>query len=191
MATCDNILYGNLDWCKGALVLPGIRRDVYAIAKRDIVSWPTLASEAVTAMNEIATYTGSFTLAAAATWKKVGVIVDKSPVRSVSQGTKPSKTFLNTATLFHQGVEEDATAFARQANNDDLVYAIQAKNGKWRILGNEMFQTETEIEQELGGAVTDEMGTKLNVSVTDVCPAPFYTGTLVTADGTVNGPVTP
>ena len=90
----------------------------------------------------------------------------------------------------HQGVEEEASGFARQANNDDLVYAFQVKKGKWRILGNEMYPTNTDIEQSLGSDATSEMGTKLDVTVTDECPAPFYTGELDTIDGMIN-PQTP
>jgi len=48
-------------------------------------------------MGVLATYSGDFILTAGAVWKNVGVIVDKSPVESKSQGVRPSKSFLNTA----------------------------------------------------------------------------------------------
>ena len=76
--------------------------------------------------------------------------------------------------------------FDEQANNDDMVYIVQQKDGKFRVLGNEMYQTDTTFDQKLGGAATDEMGTTFTVSVTDVCPAPFYIGEIVTADGIIN-----
>ena len=179
--------YKDMEWGDGAIQLPGIMQVVYAARKSDIVTWPVLAATGAT-MGALAKYTGNFEMAADATFKKVGVIVDESPIGSVSQGTKPSKTFLTTATFMHPGVEEEATGFARQANNDDLVYAFQQKNKKFRIVGNEMFQSETDIDQNLGGAVTDKMGTKLTVKVSDVCPPPFYEGTLETEDGTINEP---
>lgn len=181
-----SIKYTDLDWIEGSVNLPGIYPAVYAIAKRDIVGWPTRPKTVTTAMGELVTYTGPFTLAANAFWQKVGVIVDKSPVTSATQGTKPSKTFLNTGTFVHQSVDEDASGFAQQSNNDDLVYLFRAKNGKYRMLGNEMFQTDTAIAQNLGGAPTDEMGTTLTVTVTDISPAPFYSGPIVTSDGVIN-----
>lgn len=46
-----------------------------------------------------------------------------------------------------------------------------------------MYQTNTDFDQKLGGAPTDEMGTTLTVSVADVCPAPFYIGEIITEDG--------
>jgi len=178
--------YKDLDWKVGQTNLPGIREDVYCIPKRDIVTWPTLPETFVTAMGELVTYTGSFILAALAKWQKIGVIVDKSPLDGKSQGTRPSKTFLNQLVLQHPGVEEDASGFCMQANNDDMVYLAQTKKGKWRVVGNEMFQTDTAIDQKLGGAATDEMGTTITVTVTDLAPGLFYTGAIVTNDGTIN-----
>lgn len=186
MSQCDEVNYQDLDWCDGELNLPGIKRNVYCISKRNIVAWPTLPKTFATDLGEIATYNGSFTLAAGAKWKKIGIIVDKSPVDSKSQGVRPSKSFLTTATFLHPGTDEAATGFARQANNDDLVYLVEQKNGKWRVIGNDMFQTNTDVDLKLGGAATDEKGTTLTVTVTDVCAAPIYIGEIVTEDGTIN-----
>lgn len=183
---CDEIKYNDLEWCEGTVNLPGIYPKVYGIPKRDIVAWPALGVATADSMAGAVTYTGNFTLAADAKWRVIGVIVDKSPVASAPQGAKPSKTFLNTGTFVHQGVDEEATGFAKQANNDDMVYIFRAKSGKYRVLGNEMFQTDTAVSQNLGGAATDEMGSTIVVTVTDASPAPFYTGEILTADGIVN-----
>ena len=86
------IKYKALDWAVGTTNLPGIKEDVYAIAKRDIVAWPTLPATYVTNMGELVTYVGNFTLAALAKFQRVGIIVDKSPVDGKSQGVRPSKT---------------------------------------------------------------------------------------------------
>ena len=181
-----NIKYKSLDWVVGTRNLPGIMQNVYAIAKRDILAWPTLPETYVTNMGELVTYVGDFTLALTAKFQKVGIIVDKSPLDGKSQGTRPSKTFLNTVVLQHPGVEEEASAFCLQANNDDLVYLCQTKKKKWRVIGNEMFQADTAIDQKLGGAATDEMGTTLTVTVTDVAPGLFYTGEIITEEGVIN-----
>ena len=182
-----SIKYTELGWVEGTLQLPGIKTNVYAIAKRHIVAWPTLPSAVTTAMGELATYTGDFTLAALKKWQKVGVVIEESPVKSTSQGSVPSRTFIVEATFHHNGVDEAAAGFARQANNDDLVYIFEQKNGKFRVVGNDIFVTETTIEQDLGGAVNGKMGTKITVKVTDICPAPFYTGEIVAEAGTING----
>lgn len=183
---CTGLSPQSLDWCEGAVNLPGIRREVYVIAKRDIVKFPTRVSEYVTEMGEIATLKGSFELAELKNWTVLNVLVDKSPIVVENQGSKPSKSFLNRATFVHPGVEEDAAAFCALANNDDYVYIFQTKPGKYRILGNEMYQTDTTPSQALGAGPTDEMGTTIEVTITDSMPAPFYTGQIVTVDGIIN-----
>ena len=183
---CTGLSPQSLEWCEGSVNLPGIRRVVYVIAKRDIVKFPDRVEEYVTSMGEIATLQGSFALAETAKWNALNVLVDRSPVVAEPQGSKPSKSYLNRGTFVHPGVEEDATAFCALANNDDYVYIVQTKSGKYRILGNEMYQTDTTPTQNLGAGATDEMGTTIEVTVTDNMPAPFYTGEIVTADGIIN-----
>lgn len=183
---CVGLSPQSLEWCEGEINLPGIRSIVYAIAKRDIVKFPERKTKYTSDMKEIATLTGSFTLAESKKWQKLYVLVDKSPVTCESQGSKPSKSFLNKATFVHPGVEEEAAAFCALANNDDFVYIVQTKPGKYRVIGNDMYQTETNPSQNLGAEATGEMGTTLEVSVTDFIPAPFYTGEIDTVDGIVN-----
>ncbi|GHU81138.1 hypothetical protein FACS1894145_8120 [Bacteroidia bacterium] len=188
---CTGISPQSLEWCDGKINLPGIRTNVFFIPQRDIVAWPTIPETFTTDMSVLAVYQGNFTLAEDKKWNKMQVLVDKSPVTSESQGSKPSKTTLVKATFVHPGTEEKATAFCRLANNDDYVYLVQTKPGKYRTIGNDMYQTETNPSQNLGGAPTDEMGTILDVSVTDMMPAPFYTGIIETVDGDINVPVGP
>lgn len=183
---CSGLSPTSLEWCEGKINLPGIRRTVYFIPKRDIVSWPAKKETFAGNMAEIATLEGSFTLAADKNFGKLDVIVDRSPITFEGQGTKPSKSFLNKATFTHPGVEEEATAFCSLANNDDYVYIIQTKPGKYRVIGNEMYQTETNPTMDLGAEATGEMGTTIEVEVTDYMPAPFYVGEIVTEDGTIN-----
>lgn len=187
---CDNnILYASLEWCIGKPSYPGIRKRLYYISKRDIVSWPKLpyTSDKDADFQKLSTYIGNFTLAADAKWKYIDVTISKSPVTSETQGEPPSATSLNKATFVHPGTQEDATSFVRVALNDDYVYLIQGQNGKFRVLGNEFYETKTTVGQELGASVTDVAGTTINVEVSDICPAPFYPGTIITEDGNISG----
>lgn len=181
------IKYTELGWTPGQSNLPGIPRECFFIPKRDIVDWPTLPSVVATKMGELVTYTGKFTLAANAKWQKINLIPEKSNLDGKSQGVKPSKTFFNQLVAQHPGTNEEASAFAMQANNDDLVYLVPENNSaKYRVYGNDKFETNTDAEQKLGGAPTDEMGTTITVTVTDIAPALFYSGEIVTEDGTIN-----
>lgn len=178
-------IYDSLIHCKGETVLPGLRPKAWWIPKSQLTSWPTLAkpSDEGATMESIASYKGDFALVADARWLSIDLLDTASNITSASQGEKPSKTFLNSATLKYAGNNEAATGFARMANTDDGVYVVQQRDGKFRVIGNEMFETNTNPAQESGMAVTDASGTTLEVSVTDICPAPFYTGKLITEDG--------
>ncbi len=181
-------LYDSLTFCKGTTTLPGIRPEVYGIPKSQIVTYPKLPSpddEGAT-MKSIATYVGDFVLAADAAFIKIDVLTPASNLKSESQGEKPSKTFLNSASLKHAGNNEEATGFCRLVNSDDFLFVIRQRDGKFRVLGNEMFETEVKPSQDSGMAVTDTSGTMLEASVTDVCPAPFYVGKLKLEDGTLD-----
>ncbi len=186
---CQKNFYESIDWCTGETKLPGIKPKVYFIPKSDIVTWPKLpnVSEETTSMAELATLEGEFVLAADAKWKFLHCIVDKSPSSVENQGEMPSKSFLNKATIFLASTEEDASGFCRMANNDDLAFLIQQKNGKFRLLGNDMGQTNVAPAQNLGDSVTSESGTTLEISVSDICPIPFYPGKIETEDGDISG----
>jgi hypothetical protein len=188
-ANCTGLSPQSLEWCEGKTNVPGIHTDVYYIPNRDIAKWPALPEDYTMNMGEMATYEGSFDLVPGKKWLKINVMDDKSPVTAESQGSKPSKSTLVKATFVHPGTEEDATAFCRLANNDDYVYIVRTKNRKYRVIGNDMYRTDTNPSQNLGSAPTDDSkGTTLEVSVTDVMPAPFYTGVIEAVDGNINEP---
>jgi hypothetical protein len=182
----------SLEWCEGQTNLPGLRTRLYYIPKSDIVKWPTLPNTLADgdSMGELSTYKGSFTLAANKTWKYIDIIVDKSPATAEVQGSKPSKTFLNKATLTIAKTDEEAAGFARIANNSDYVYIAQQKDGKFRVIGNDMYQTNTDVALNLGGEATEDMGTTIDITCTDICHLPFYKGEIVTEDGIINEQVT-
>ena len=188
MATeCTNAaLYSRLGFCKGKPLLPGIRTRVYYIPKSDIVKFPTLPDKATENMASLATYTGSFELEAEKKWKYIDLIDNKGKIESESQGDFPARTFINKISLVHPETDEEATGFARQANADDFVYLVQTRNGKFRVLGNESFRTDTKPKQDSGEGVSGDFGTTIEIEVTDVCPAPYYTGEIPTDDGTIN-----
>lgn len=186
---CENTsLYESLEWCDGRTTLPGIRQRVYFIPKSEIVKWPKLPSiKEAKAMGELATYQEDFVLAADKKWRSLDALDAKSNVTSESQGEKPSRTSLNKSTLKHAGTDEEATGFARQANIDNLVYLVQQRNKKFRVIGSDEFDADTKASQALGEGYTGEAGTTLEIEATDVCPAPFYPGKIETEDGDISG----
>ena len=182
--TCDS-LQKSVAWCEGTPVLPGIRKRLYYINKKLVLDWPTLTKNSIGQVTT-AKYTGNFTLAENATWSYIDILPDKSPVTSEAQGEYPSQTQLNKLTAVHPGTEEDATVLAAVMNNSNNVFIVQTANGKYRVVGSEMYDIKATVGQELGQGATGTAGTTINVEATDVVPAPFYEGEIVTADGTIN-----
>lgn len=183
--TCLN-LQKSFGWCEGTPVLPGIRRRLYYIAKSFIVKWPTLPKDA-NGRTTASVYEGNFTLAADASWKFIDVLPSKSQVQSEAQGEKPSQTQINTLTAVHPGTGEDATAAAAYMNNCDNVFLVQDMNGKFRVIGSEMYDTDTTVAQDLGQGATGNATTTITCKATDVVPAPYYYGGIVTEDGIIMG----
>jgi hypothetical protein len=178
--------FANLDWADGQVSIPGIANIVVAIPKSDIVTWPTLVAVPTTASEDV-TYVGSFVLVAEKTWKRINCVDAKSPVTCETQGETRSQTFLNKFTIKTTLTTEGATSWAKRANNSDLVYLAQEKNSrKWRLIGNDMFNTLTKPSLAIGGEATSERGVSLDISVTDPTPAPFYIGAIVTDSGDLN-----
>lgn len=173
-----NIIQKSLEWCEGKVVMPGIRRRLYFISKNDIQKFPTLKTDEngrpISAVLE-----GSFVLSSDKYWKYIDILVDKSQLTSEAQGEYPSQTQLNKLTAVHPGTEEDATIGAANFNNTDNVYIVPTTSGKYRVLGNEMFQGKATFAQDLGQGSTGTASSTLTVEHTDLLPAPFYAGDIV------------
>ena len=184
-ATNCSPLEGSLAWCEGKPVLPGVRRRIYYTHKSNITKWPTLPKDSFGRPTQ-PTYQGDFELASDKVWQVIDLLVDKSGLTSEAQGEAPSQTQLNKLEAVHPGTEEEATMLSAYVNNSDVVYLVQTTGGKYRVLGNEMYQSKSTVAQDLGQGATGTAQTTLSVEVTDVIAAPFYAGEIVTADGTIN-----
>ena len=180
----------SLAWCQGKPELPGVKRRIYYISKYDIVGWPSLSHD-TNGRLKTAKYTGEFTLRADAKWHYIDIIPDKSQLTSEAQGEYPSQTQLNKLVAVHPGVDAEASAAAAYLNNNDNVFIVEDMRGLRRVVGSEKWLTKTTVAQDLGQGATGTASTTINVEATDECPAPFYPGTIVTEEGTLQGVVIP
>ena len=176
--------YESLRFCQGTRVIPGIRDRVYYIAKRDIVKWPKLPAVNGGSVQtaKLATYEGDFTLASDKKWQRIDLTLNKGNVEWETQGEQPSCTFLNKLTASYPGTSAEAAAFCGLAVNDDLVYLVQQRDGQFRVLGNEMFNTVSKPKGSTGEGTSTNGGTDIEIEATDLYPAPFYPGKIETAD---------
>ena len=185
MATVCSTIQQSLAWCQGTPELPGIKRRIYYISKDQIVAWPSLTYDALGRLTSAA-YSGSFVLAADATWKFIDILTDKSQLTSEAQGEFPSQTQLNKLVAVHPSVGVEASALSAYVNNNDCVYLVETVRGQFRVVGSEKWQVKSTVAQDLGQGATGTTSTTLNVEATDECPAPFYYGEIVTEDGVIN-----
>lgn len=188
MAYSCSSIQESLEWCQGKAVLPGIKRRLFYISKSKIVSWPMLPKDEFGNYTR-AEYQGKFTLVADAKWLYIDVLPDKSQVTSDAQGEAPSQTQLNKLTAVHPGTDANASSAAIYMNNNDNVYIFETMDGKYRVIGSEMYETKSTVSQDLGQGATGTASTTINVEATDVVPAPFYSGEIETEDGTINATI--
>lgn len=183
----DVDLYENVDFCVGAASLPGMRPHFYFIKKADILLFPAPQGDEAASLEEVAVIKSNITLVADKKWKRVDLVEGESEPSCEDQGSEGSKSFNNKVTLVLPGTKEKVTGLIAKMNNDDIVIAYPQRDGKIRIIGNEMFRVQLKLTQNGGKSVTDAAQTSIEASVTDIFPAPFYQGTLVTEDGTIDG----
>ncbi len=185
----DKDLYKNVDFCVGSAALPGIRPHFYFIRKADIATFPSVkgTSGENATMTDAVVIADDFVLAADKTWHRVDLVEGESEPSCEGQGSEGAKSFLNRVNLVVPGTQKEASALISLMNNDDIIIAYPQRDGAIRIIGNEMFRVQLELGQNAGRAVTDAAQTTINASVSDVNPAPFYEGKLVTEDGTIDG----
>lgn len=178
---CDAFadIYGNLEYCTGKMSMPGVRPRAYFIPKKHIVSWPTLPLASATEMGKVAVYDGNFTLESDKNFKYIDLVDGETEPKCEQVGSFGSMHFQNTVTLVIPGTEEAATGLITMLNNEDVVVLIIQRNGKARVLGNDMFRTTVKPSQALGKGTSDANTTTIEVSVEDVAPAPFYPGDIV------------
>lgn len=185
--TSADSIYGDICFSPGKKSLPGVRGYVYGIAKRDIMTWPTIGAEAPKALADVAKYTGDFVLATDKKWHKIGLIPNESELQVESQGSFGSKTFKVTGSAVIPGTEEEVSGYIAQANNDEMVYLFIQRNGKARLVGSEAFTPELSLSQATGKATTDANSTTISAVADDEYPAPFYPGKIETEDGDISG----
>lgn len=171
-------IYASVEACPGKKSLPGIRRRLYFINKADIVAYPTLPTTdtANVTMDKLAQYEGDFTLAESKVFNFIDLKDEASNVTFESVGEDGSKLFNNQANAIVVGMEDDVKGLARQANNDDILYLYQNRDGAFCVLGNEMFKTHTTPSGETAAEATGSVTTTFAIQVYDDCPVPTYVG---------------
>lgn len=176
----------SLKRCEGIPVTPGIKRSAYLAAVSDIVGFPTLPTDEYGRPTS-ATYQGQFTLAEGKKWLRYDHLPSKAEFKSETQGEEPSKTFKVTTTIVHPGIGEEAAAAATSLINTRVIALVEDMDGRFRVVGCEKYNgASVSPSRDNGQGATGSAGTTFALEADDVADAPFYTGPIVTEDGTIN-----
>lgn len=185
--TDSTTLYDDINFCSGQKSMPGVRSHIYGISRRDILGYPAIDHSKAKELAKIAVYEGNFALAADKFWHKLAIVPNDGEIKTENQGAYGSKTFKNTVTVNLPGTEEEVTGYISEVNNDEMLYLVPQRNGKYRLLGSEAFTPELKLSQSSGKSTTDANQTTLEISADDEYAAPFYPGEILTSDGVISG----
>lgn len=179
---------GNLDFNIGSVNPSGIGETIYRIAKRDIVSWPTIVDDPDnidTDPSVLSKYDGDFVLADGAAWDKIYSTQGKGQLTSESTGETDCKMFTNHLTISFPDLTPEALAFSKTAANDDYVYVVKAA-GRYHVIGSKDYRSVTQPAGDSGTSAGSAKGLTFTVDCPDVTPLPLYAGKIDLADGTMD-----
>ena len=183
----DRDLYEDLPSCRGQKSLPGTRNHMFMTRKANITTWPEWPDSEAEQLDAVAKLTGDFVLAADKKWVKIDLVPNQNNIASERVGTYGAYLFKNTYTAVVPGSEEKQTALASEMINDDVIFLVPQRNGKYRLIGNNMFNTDVSPALATGSTTEDTNAITLTITCEDTIPAPFYTGKILTTDGEING----
>ena len=181
---CKSIMQ-SVGSCQGKPVLPGIRRKAWAISKSDIAKWPKYKRDENGRVTS-SVLEGDLELVADAKMVYVEFDSNRSQHTSDPQGEWPSQTQLNKLNLVCPGISEEESAMSAFFNNNDLLWVFQDKQGKFRFVGSEKWETKTTVAQDNGQGPTGQTGTTVAIEATDEIVSPFYVGKLDTEEGEID-----
>lgn len=183
----DRDLYEDLPSCRGQKSLPGTRNHMYMARKANITAWPEWPNDETAKLEEIAKVKGDFTLAADKKWVKIELVPNQNKIASERVGTYGAYLFKNTYTAIVPGSEEKQTGLAAELLNDDCVFLVPQRNGKYRLIGNRMFNVDITPAMDTGASTEDTNAFTFTIACEDTIPAPFYPGKIATNDGDISG----
>ena len=120
-------------------------------------------------------------------WKALDHLPGKAEFKSETQGEEPSRTFKVSGPFVHPKIDEEAASGATSLINTRIVVLVEDMRGKFRVIGCEQYDGAlVSPSRDNGQGATGTAGTTIAVEAYDPVDAPFYSGPIVTEDGTIN-----
>ena len=186
---CTSIIdvYSDVPICPGDTSYAGLQPKGYFIRKSDIVSFPKLKGKAAASLKDIATLDGEFVLALDKKWHLIDLSEEENDFVAKPVGAYPNQLWDTEAHLVVPGTAELQTGLAATLLNDDTVFLLPTREGKFRLFGCQNFRAKVVPELNSGKKIEDTNTTSLVVTSRDFVPAPFFTGKITTEAGDISG----
>lgn len=179
--------FNDIKYQLGSVNPSGIGDQVFYIAKRNILAWPTITDNILDALmdNGYVQFNGNFILPPGAVWHRIYNTQGKGKVSWEYTGETDCKVVVNKATLPYPKITDEARAFAKFAANGDFVFCIK-HDKKYYIIGSKDYRAIITPNGDSGDAPGSAKGMTVDVESPDATPLPVYTGKLYFADGSLD-----
>jgi hypothetical protein len=167
--------FADLTWADGEENMGGVKVTAYYALAADIETFPVLPTSPATAADEV-TLDGNFVMKAGKYFHKIYCTMQTGEVVDENQGEADGQSFVHKATLFYPGTKVEALAFAKNANNSNMIFVIEEVTGQMRVVGSEAIPAKVKPSFTTGKAYADRKGMTLEVTSYGYTPAPVYTG---------------
>ena len=178
--------FADMLWQDGEKNMGGVKTIGYYALAADIDEWPTLPAEPATAAQEV-TYDGNFRMKSGKSWHKIYSTMETAFIHDEPQGEPDGQSFVNRGKIFYPGTKVEALAFAKNANNSNMVFILdEASGGNRRVIGNQGFPAKVTPDINTGEATADRKGMNLDIWSYSDSPALLYEGVIELESETIS-----
>lgn len=164
-----------IQWPQGRFNPAGTKRVFYAF-QEDILSFPTLAdSETGLTFESLVEYDGPIVMKTGKQFFPLYCTVETGEIRSTIAGPRDGKGFENVVGISFPGSEAEFLGFVASSANRNLVFIVEEKNNKVRVLGDLTDPAFLDTsESNSGKAIADGRTTVLEFKASSATPPPIY-----------------
>ena len=170
--------FGSLEWAEGTENMGGLKTTGYFAPIADVDNFPALPENPSSPEEEVTleSVTG-FTFLTGKCFLKMYSTQETAEVTDTPQGEVDGQSFVQKATAFFPGTKAEALAFAKQANNANMVFIFEeASGGNRRVIGSPAFPAKVKVTVASGKATADRKGCTIEITSYGITPAPLYNG---------------
>lgn len=159
----------------------GLQQEFYFAKLSDIATFPT-PIDAPTTPTEKMTISSDFVMKSGKNFHKGYMTWGRGGVSWTLQGPMDGKSFRHNFEFYKPGADEESLSFLSLAKNENLVFIMKDKDGKFRVVGSEGIPAKMDSsEGGTGQTGEDDKGDTITFVSEGANPPYFYSGTIPVA----------